>query len=108
MAELRLVRSGRNYFGIFRGVVVYIDGKRATVVRIGKGKQVELPAGRHQVWARIDYVRSDALSVSISTEDITTVHISASFWRSLLATVTLGKVRAIELTQTTELSRPAH
>jgi hypothetical protein len=92
VAELKLVRE-HSYFGIARGVVIDIDGKRAAVVRAGSGKTLHLPEGPHQLRARMDWVRSKILSFDLTGDGVTTIRISVPFWSGVLATITAGKAK---------------
>ena len=60
-----VVHRDSGYVDLLRSYAINVDGKKVGAVRNGGGLEVLLPAGPHEVWATIDWVRSPRITVEI-------------------------------------------
>lgn len=62
MAKLIVARP-RQYVDMLRRYKILVDGERAATIRRGETVELELPPGRHEITARIDWGRSNPVAI---------------------------------------------
>jgi hypothetical protein len=77
-----VIRRGADTVGVFRRIVVRIDGVVALRLRVNQSKTLSLANGTHRVTARMDWVRSRELVIDVSDES-TVILETAMPWRFL-------------------------
>ena len=65
LAGRLLVKRPSQYADMVRRYRLYIDGRRVGTIKRSEELAFELPAGEHEIVARIDWCRSNFLSVTM-------------------------------------------
>ncbi len=75
MAKIIINRSSE-YLNKFRNYSLYIDDKEIATVADGKTVTLDVDAGKHAMYAKIDWCSSPTLSFDLSEEEIKTLKVS--------------------------------
>ena len=65
MPTLTINRSNE-YLNRLRAIKIMVDGKEISTIKNGETKSFELPAGNHQLQAKIDWCTSSKLQINIT------------------------------------------
>ena len=76
-AKLTIKRTSGDYRDLFRSYKVLVDGEPVGKLRPGAQLHVEVPAGRHDVQARIDWSGSEVLVIEVAESSSPVVELSA-------------------------------
>ena len=74
MAKLIIIRNSE-YVNRLRTYRIYLDGVKLGNVANGDSKEFEVPAGQHQVWAKIDWCSSPTISFEVKEQQAKTYQI---------------------------------
>lgn len=66
MAKL-IIKREKVFFACARAFKVFVDGREAGRVRNGETVEIEVPEGGHEVWVRLDFIRSKKLRFTAAT-----------------------------------------
>lgn len=97
VARLAVVR-GQGGIGTFRNMIVTVDDQRIGQLLTGNRVVVQVAAGPHRVRARMDWARSEELSVQVTDIEVSEVEVTFPVASGLMATF-LRPSRAITLRQ---------
>ena len=78
LAGRLLVKRPSQYADMLRRYRLYIDGRRVGTIKRSEELAFELPAGEHEIVARIDWCRSNFLSVTIREGATTEIEVGAT------------------------------
>jgi hypothetical protein len=86
MATLILTRP-RQYVDMLRRYTIIVDGHRRATIRRGQTISLDLPPGRHQVVAKIDWCRSNPVEIEVGPEGRHFLEVGSNLtgWRILNA-----------------------
>jgi len=97
VAELR-VRRERDSAGFLRRILIELDGADWCGLRPGEEQTVAVPAGRHVLRARMDWITSKALVVEVDADEVIELETSMP-WRAAVdmffkprSALTLGRL----------------
>ena len=76
MAKLIINRSNEIYY-LTREYRIYLNGQKTETISSGESKELDIPEGTHNLYAKIDWCGSQNLSINISNGETKTVFISA-------------------------------
>lgn len=83
MPTIEVGRPDTDTFGMFRRIMVDLDGRRAAGLRPGDHAAIEVGPGRHELVARMDWFRSEPLVLDLAPDRWLRVEVSAPFLRGL-------------------------
>ena len=69
MAEIVVSRPAEKWANRFRSFKIIVDGKTVASLHGGEEASLSVGAGRHMVWARIDWGRSPGVAVQLGESD---------------------------------------
>jgi len=69
MAKMIIERE-YGYMGMMRGIVIQVDGKRCAKVRLNTRVEFQIAPGVHSVQARMDWVKSMPIQVTVKDGDV--------------------------------------
>lgn len=75
-----------------REIGIYIDGAKVASISNGKIIDLEVEAGKHQIEAKIDWCRSQAIEIDLKENENKHLHLSGFKYANLVTPVTLGIV----------------
>lgn len=82
--------------GLLRRVTVRVDDHDVAKLRPGQQVQVPVSEGRHTVTARLDWVRSRPLIVTVTEQEEVLIEVRTPLWSGLLYSI-IKPSRAIRL-----------
>lgn len=89
MAKLIIIRNAE-YVNRIRTYRIYLDGVKLGSVANGAAKEFTIPAGQHQVYAKIDWCYSPTISFEVKEQETKTYQIGAFPNANWLVWVSIG------------------
>ena len=89
MAKLIIIRNSE-YANRLRSYRIYLDGVKLGNVANGDSKEFVISAGRHQVYAKIDWCSSPTISFDIKEQEAKTYQIGAFRYANWLIPLSIG------------------
>ena len=89
MAKLIIIRNSE-YVNRLRTYRIYLDGVKLGNVANGDSKEFEVPAGEHQVWAKIGWCSSPTISFEVKEQQAKTYQIGVFPGANWLVWVSIG------------------
>ena len=80
---LQVRRSSTDSFGRLRRMKIVIDGGEFGGLHIGETLLADVPPGRRNVEARMDWCSSPVLAVDVSTTGTTRIEVEYPYWHGI-------------------------
>ena len=75
MATIKIQRSNE-YINRLRDYQIFVDGQKIDTIANGQIKEIQVSAGQHKIFAKIDWVSSQELSLDLAENETKTLHIA--------------------------------
>jgi len=76
MAQIEITRSSE-YANRLRDIKIFIDNRQVGSIANGKTQVFEIPGGSHQVQAKIDWGRSNILTIKLGADEKKSVQLTS-------------------------------
>jgi len=73
-----------------REIGIYIDGEKVGTIDDGKTQEYEVESGKHEIYAKIDWCRSQKIELNTVENDLTTLKLTGFKYGTWILPIILG------------------
>ena len=73
-----------------RKIGIYVNGEKVGTINNGENKEYEVESGKHEVYAKIDWCRSQKITVDTSEKEIRNIRLAGFKYGSWILPIMLG------------------
>ncbi|EPR74530.1 hypothetical protein ADIWIN_0430 [Winogradskyella psychrotolerans RS-3] len=89
MTKIRIERNSE-WNNKAREIGIYIDGEKAGTIDDGKTQEFEVESGKHEIYAKIDWCRSQKIELNTAENDLATLKLTGFKYGTWLLPLMLG------------------
>jgi len=89
MTKIRIERN-TGWISQLRGIDIYIDGVKIGTVNYGETQDYEVENGKHEVYAKLGWERSQKIELNIKENEITVLELTQYEYGTLILLIIFG------------------